>query len=91
MCCQFLGLNADIFLVSSFRMKDDLAGEIPVAFIVRTEGSELTEDEIKQFVAKEVVFYKKIHKVFFTDSIPKNPSGKILRKDLRARLGAGIH
>jgi 4-coumarate--CoA ligase len=72
-------------------MKDDLAGEIPVAFIVRTEGSELTEDEIKQFVAKEVVFYKKIHKVFFTDSIPKNPSGKILRKDLRARLGAGIH
>lgn len=35
-------------------MKDDLAGEIPVAFIVRTEGSELTEDEIKQFVAKEV-------------------------------------
>ncbi|CAN6237309.1 unnamed protein product [Urochloa humidicola] len=72
-------------------MKDDLAGEIPVAFIVRTEGSELTEDEIKQFVAKEVVFYKKIHKVFFTDSIPKNPSGKILRKDLRARLAAGVH
>ncbi|KAF8691246.1 hypothetical protein HU200_040369 [Digitaria exilis] len=72
-------------------LKDDLAGEIPVAFIVRTEGSEVTEDEIKQFVAKEVVFYKKIHKVFFTDSIPKNPSGKILRKDLRARLAAGVH
>nr|API68867.1 4-hydroxycinnamoyl-CoA ligase 1 [Miscanthus x giganteus] len=72
-------------------MKDDLAGEIPVAFIVRTEGSEVTEDEIKQFVAKEVVFYKKVHKVFFTESIPKNPSGKILRKDLRARLAAGVH
>ncbi|KAF8783826.1 hypothetical protein HU200_000266 [Digitaria exilis] len=71
-------------------LKDDLAGEIPVAFIVRTEGSQVTEDEIKQFVAKEVVFYKKIHKVFFTDSIPKNPSGKILRKDLRARL-PGVH
>uniref|UniRef100_A0A0D9VCV8 4-coumarate--CoA ligase n=1 Tax=Leersia perrieri TaxID=77586 RepID=A0A0D9VCV8_9ORYZ len=71
-------------------MKDDLAGEVPVAFIVRTEGSEITEDEIKKFVAKEVVFYKRINKVFFTDSIPKNPSGKILRKDLRARLAAGI-
>lgn len=35
-------------------MNDDLAGEIPVAFIVRTEGSQVTEDEIKQFVAKEV-------------------------------------
>lgn len=38
-----------------FRMKDDLAGEVPVAFIVRTEGSEITEDEIKKFVAKEVL------------------------------------
>ncbi|VAI44586.1 unnamed protein product [Triticum turgidum subsp. durum] len=70
--------------------KDDLAGEVPVAFVMRIEGSEITEDDIKKFVAKEVVFYKRIHKVFFTDSIPKNPSGKILRKDLRARLAAGI-
>ncbi|CAN6177293.1 unnamed protein product [Urochloa humidicola] len=71
-------------------MKDELAGEVPVAFIIRTEDSEISGDEIKQFVAKEVVFYKRINKVFFTDSIPKNPSGKILRKDLRARLAAGI-
>ncbi|KAJ1260187.1 hypothetical protein BS78_10G213300 [Paspalum vaginatum] len=71
-------------------MKDELAGEVPVAFIIRTEGSEISENEIKQFVAKEVVFYKRINRVFFTDSIPKNPSGKILRKDLRARLAAGI-
>ncbi|KAF0887777.1 hypothetical protein E2562_004004 [Oryza meyeriana var. granulata] len=55
-------------------IKDDLASEVPVAFIVRTKGSEINEDEIKKFVAKEVVFYKRINKVFFTDSIPKNPS-----------------
>lgn len=42
-------------------------------------------------VMLQVVFYKKVHKVFFTESIPKNPSGKILRKDLRARLAAGVH
>ncbi|CAM0909019.1 unnamed protein product [Alopecurus aequalis] len=71
-------------------MQDELAGEVPVAFVVRTEGSEISETEIKQFVAKEVVFYKRIHKVFFADSIPKSPSGKILRKDLRAKLAAGI-
>jgi len=71
-------------------VKDDLCGEVPVAFIKRIEGSEITENEIKQFVSKEVVFYKRINKVYFTDSIPKNPSGKILRKDLRARLAAGI-
>jgi 4-coumarate--CoA ligase len=36
-------------------MKDELAGEVPVAFIIRTEDSEISEDEIKQFVAKEVI------------------------------------
>ncbi|ONK69621.1 uncharacterized protein A4U43_C05F24920 [Asparagus officinalis] len=71
-------------------MKDDLAGEMPVSFVVRSGGSEITEDEIKQFVSKQVVFYKRIHKVFFVDAIPKAPSGKILRKDLRARLAAGF-
>jgi len=71
-------------------VKDEAAGEVPVAFIKPIEGSEITENEIKQFVSKEVVFYKRINKVYFTDSIPKNPSGKILRKDLRARLAAGI-
>nr|CAB3471051.1 unnamed protein product [Digitaria exilis] len=58
--------------------------------IIKYKGFQISEDEIKQFVAREVVFYKRINKVFFTDSIPKNPSGKILRKDLRARLAAGI-
>ncbi|KAJ4748016.1 4-coumarate:CoA ligase [Rhynchospora pubera] len=76
---------ADAAVVS---MKDELAGEIPVAFVVRSNGSQVTEDEIKQFVAKQVIFYKRISKVFFTDAIPKNPSGKILRKDLRAKLAA---
>jgi hypothetical protein len=36
-------------------MKDELAGEVPVAFIIRSEGSEISENEIKQFVAKEVI------------------------------------
>jgi len=71
-------------------MKNEDAGEVPVAFIVKSNGYELTEDEIKQFVSKQVVFYKRINRVFFVDAIPKAPSGKILRKDLRARLASGI-
>ncbi|BAF23267.1 4-coumarate--CoA ligase 1 [Oryza sativa Japonica Group] len=61
-------------------------GEIPVAFVAKTEGSELSEDDVKQFVAKEVIYYKKIREVFFVDKIPKAPSGKILRKELRKQL-----
>ncbi|CAK9175630.1 unnamed protein product [Ilex paraguariensis] len=71
-------------------MKDELAGEVPVAFVVRSSGSDVTEDAIKQFISKQVVFYKRINRVFFVDAIPKAPSGKILRKELRAKLVAGV-
>ncbi|TKY47989.1 4-coumarate--CoA ligase 1 [Spatholobus suberectus] len=72
-------------------MKDEAAGEVPVAFVVTSNGyTDTTEDEIKQFISKQVVFYKRINRVFFIDAIPKSPSGKILRKDLRAKLAAGV-
>ncbi|GMN48082.1 hypothetical protein TIFTF001_017256 [Ficus carica] len=71
-------------------MKDEAAGEVPVAFVVRSNHSQIIEDEIKQFVSKQVVFYKRINRVFFIDAIPKSPSGKILRKDLRAKLASGF-
>ncbi|KAI3892639.1 hypothetical protein MKX03_024710 [Papaver bracteatum] len=74
---------ADAAVVSQ---KDDVAGEIPVAFIVRSNGFELTEVAVKEYISKQVVFYKRLHKVFFIHAIPKSPSGKILRKDLRAKL-----
>ena len=37
----------------------------------------------------QVVFYKRLNRVFFTDTIPKAASGKILRTELRARLAEG--
>ncbi|XP_077237793.1 4-coumarate--CoA ligase 2-like [Tasmannia lanceolata] len=66
--------------------KDEGAGEVPVAFVVRSKGFELTEEAVREFIAKQVVFYKRLHKVYFIHAIPKSPSGKILRKDLRAKL-----
>lgn len=66
--------------------KDEVAGEVPVAFVVRSNNVDLEEEAVKEFIAKQVVFYKRLHKVYFVHSIPKSASGKILRKDLRARL-----
>lgn len=39
-----------------FRMKDEVAGEVPVAFVVRVEESQLTEDDVKNYVNKQVRF-----------------------------------
>lgn len=71
-------------------MKDEGAGEVPVAYIVRGNGCKISEDDIKQFISKQVVFYKRIHRVLFIEAIPKAPSGKILRKDLRAKVNAEL-
>ncbi|GAV83680.1 AMP-binding domain-containing protein/DUF4009 domain-containing protein [Cephalotus follicularis] len=81
--------HPDITDAAVVGMKDDMAGEIPVAFVVRSNNSQITGDEIKQYISKQVVFYKRINRVFFVDVIPKAPSGKILRKDLRAKLESG--
>ncbi|XP_012090907.2 4-coumarate--CoA ligase 2 [Jatropha curcas] len=70
--------------------KDEGAGEVPVAFVVRSNsnGLELTEEAVKEYISKQVVFYKRLHKVYFVHAIPKSPSGKILRKGLKAKLAA---
>ncbi|KAF7825019.1 4-coumarate--CoA ligase 2 [Senna tora] len=56
------------------------------AAVVPSNGFDLTEEAVKEFIAKQVVFYKRLHKVYFVHAIPKSAAGKILRKDLRAQL-----
>ena len=47
-----------------------------------------TADEVMAFVAERVAPHKKVRAVEFVDAIPKSASGKILRKELRAREAA---
>lgn len=77
---------ADVAVVG---MPDEEAGELPKAFIslkpVVAADPTLAPsgDDIKDFVAKHVATYKRIHEVEFIDTIPKSASGKILRRFLR--------
>lgn len=61
---------------------DREVGQFPMAYVVRKKGSNLSAQEVMEFVAKQVAPYKKVRKVAFVTDIPKNASGKILRKDL---------
>lgn len=61
---------------------DEDVGQLPMAFIVRQPGSNLTEQQVMDYVAKQVAPYKKVRRVTFVTSIPKSPAGKILRREL---------
>ncbi|KPJ20581.1 4-coumarate--CoA ligase-like 5 [Papilio xuthus] len=62
---------------------DHMTGEAPKAFVVAQK--DITTDEIKQYVNNQLVAFKHIKEVQFVDEIPKNPAGKVLRKDLKAK------
>ncbi|MGH2509517.1 MAG: class I adenylate-forming enzyme family protein, partial [Ktedonobacteraceae bacterium] len=62
---------------------DDEAGELPKGFVVLRPGHTPTPDEIIAFANGKLAGYKKIHSVEIITAIPKNASGKILRRDLR--------
>ncbi|XP_063926373.1 uncharacterized protein LOC135139938 [Zophobas morio] len=67
--------------------KPDRKGEVAVAFVIKKKGVEVGEKEIVEFVKKFVTEEKWLHGgVRFVDSIPRNRSEKISRKDLRKLL-----
>jgi acyl-CoA synthetase (AMP-forming)/AMP-acid ligase II len=69
---------------------DDEAGEVPKAFIVPRDPS-LDLQSVLAFVAEKVAPYKKIRDIEIVEAIPKNPSGKILRRQLIEQERAKAH
>ncbi|KAG4078404.1 hypothetical protein HA402_013115 [Bradysia odoriphaga] len=65
---------------------DEYAGELPLAFVVKSDPR-LTEADVVKYVYDKMSPAKRLHGgVIFVDEIPKNPSGKILRRELRKLL-----
>lgn len=64
-------------------LKDRKTGERPLGFIVPKTDEKITNEEVIEFVAKRVASYKRIKDIVVIDSIPKNASGKILRRKLK--------
>ncbi|EIE78540.1 hypothetical protein G6F46_005763 [Rhizopus delemar] len=65
------------------------ATEIPQGCIVLKPGvpaTKETAESIKKYIAGLVVYYKQIRRITFVREIPKNPSGKILRRILRESI-----
>ena len=68
---------------------DAACGEIPCAFVVLREGFTASDELAKQlcdFVADRLAHHKQPREVRFVEVLPRTPSGKILRRELRKTL-----
>lgn len=65
-------------------VEHELYGEVPKAFVVKKKGATIVDSDIHDFVEKKIAEYKRFRGgVQFVESVPKNLTGKIMRRELK--------
>ncbi len=77
---------ADVAVIG---VPDDKWGEVGKAMVVKADGQDPSEEEILTFAREQLAGFKIPRSVDFIDAIPRNPTGKMLKKDLRAPFWEG--
>lgn len=75
--CAVIGIPNDDF------------GEQPIAFVVKRSGTELSADELLDYLKQQLASFKLPRKIEFVDELPMSPMGKVLKKELRAPYWEG--
>ncbi|MBS9533352.1 long-chain-fatty-acid--CoA ligase FadD2 [Mycobacterium sp. M1] len=75
--------HPDVIEATALGVEDKEWGARLRAFVVRKEGSDVDEDAIKGYVKDHLARYKVPRDVVFLDELPRNPTGKILKRELR--------
>jgi long-chain acyl-CoA synthetase len=68
---------------------DERWGEAPLALLVRAPGATVTDAEVVEHCRARLAGFKCPRRVEWVETLPRNPSGKVLKKDLRTPYWAG--
>lgn len=81
--------HPDVAAVAVIGVPDEKWGETPRAIVVRAVGSAVTADDLIDFARDRLARYKCPTSVEFVDALPRNATGKVLRRELREPYWAG--
>ncbi len=68
---------------------DDEFGQRLLGFVVRTPGAEVGEEDLKAYVKQNLARYKVPREIRFLDELPRNATGKVLKRELRETVSEG--
>ncbi|BCQ10981.1 acyl-CoA synthetase [Mycobacterium heckeshornense] len=80
---DLISSHPDVAEATAIGVDDKEWGQRLRAFVVKKQGSDIDEDTIKRYVRDHLAKYKVPREVIFLDELPRNPTGKILKRELR--------
>lgn len=80
--------HPDVATVGVVGKPDLLRTQIVKAYVVRKQGSEVSESTLQKYVKKRLATYSYPREITFLDALPMTVTGKVIRKDLKARATA---
>jgi len=83
-----LAAHPAIIEVAVIGRPDDRWGEVPIAVAAVAESG-LDPADLDEFLTERLARYKHPKGLEIVDALPRNPAGKVLKTELRARFGAG--
>src|SRR5690349_21011912 len=75
--------HPDVVEATALGVEDKEWGHRLRAFVVKSDGASIGEEDIKSYVKEHLARYKVPREVVFLDELPRNPTGKVLKRELR--------